>query len=269
VAGVPETLLLTGAAGRVATLLRPLLRRPGRLLRLLDPAPPPDLDPAAEQYVAASVTDPAGMAAACAGVDLLVHLGGIAGERPWSQLLEVNIHGSQVTLEAAHAAGVRRVLLGSSNHAAGMTRAARAGYPPVLPFRPDGLYGVSKVAMEALGSAYADRYGMTVVSARMGSVEPRPRSRRSLSTWLSPADLGRLVEAVLVLDAPGHHIVNATSNNTRRWTSLTAGHAIGYHPLDDAEAYAGRDAGPPAPPDPDVRLGGDSALTTRPLGTPT
>ncbi|MEU4558368.1 NAD(P)-dependent oxidoreductase [Actinoplanes sp. NPDC023936] len=267
---MPETLLVTGAAGRVGTLIRPLLRRPGRRLRLLDPAPPPALDDGSEEHLALSVTDPRAMAAACAGVDLVVHLGGHSKERPWPEILEANVHGTQVVLDAAHAAGVRRVLLASSAHAVGMTPATEAGGADELPPRPDTFYGAGKVAAEALGSLYADRYAMTVVSARIGTVEAEPRGVRSLSTWLSPADMVRLIEATLRLDRTGHHVVNAISRNTRRWMSLTAGEKIGYHPADDAEAWADRypDAGPPtAPPDPNELLGGAWAVSTDPLGT--
>jgi uronate dehydrogenase len=268
-AHVPERLLVTGAAGEVAVLLRPLLRRPGRCLRLLDPVTPANLDPDTEQHLAGSVTDPDAMAAACADVDLVVHLGGISKERPWRDVLEANIHGTQVTLEAARLAGVRRVLLASSAHAVGMVPTARAADVDELTPRPDTYYGVSKVAAEALGSAYADRYAMTVVSARIGTVQPVPDSARCLSTWLSPADLARLVEATRLVTAPGHHVVNAISRNTRRWMSLAAGARIGYHPADDAEAWAAAlpAAGPPAPPDPDDRIGGPWAVADHPLGT--
>jgi energy-converting hydrogenase Eha subunit A len=267
-AHVPERLLITGAAGAVAGLVRPLLRRPGRRLRLLDPTTPPDIDPAAERHLTGSVTDPDLMAVACADVDLVVHLGGINHERPWRDVLETNIHGTQVTLDAARRAGVRRVMLASSAHAVGMVPAAQAADANALNPRPDTYYGVSKVAMEALGSVYSDRYAMMIVSARIGTVKPAPDTIRCLSTWLSPADLARLVEVVGALTTPGHHVVNAISRNTRRWMSLAAGAAIGYHPADDAEAWAAAfpDAGPPAPPEPGERLGGPWATTDQPLG---
>jgi uronate dehydrogenase len=265
---VSEHLLVTGAAGAVGSLLRPLLRRPGRRLTLLDLATPPDLDPATERHAAASVTDPRAMDAAMDGVDLVVHLGGIAKERPWRQVLETNIHGTQVVLDAAQRAGVPRALLASSVHVVGMVPATAAGGR--LDPRPDTFYAVSKVAVEALGSLYADRYGMTVVSARIGTVHRVPGDVRCLSTWLSPADLARLVEAVLVLPGPGHHVINAVSRNTRGWLGLDAGAAIGYHPLDDAEDWAGDfpEAGPPGPPSAGDLLGGFWADPDLAPGTP-
>ncbi len=39
----PSTIVITGAAGRIGSMLRPRLARPGRRLRLLDVVPVPAL----------------------------------------------------------------------------------------------------------------------------------------------------------------------------------------------------------------------------------
>jgi nucleoside-diphosphate-sugar epimerase len=143
-------IVMTGAAGLVGTLTRPLLRQPGRVLRLIDIAPIDDVAEG-EEFVQASITDLDAMIAAFAGADLVVHLGGHSAERPWEQILETNIHGGYVVLEAAYRAGVRRILLGSSLHATGYVAARDAAAAPVLQPRPDTYYGVGKVALEALG----------------------------------------------------------------------------------------------------------------------
>ena len=69
------TILITGAAGQIGSILRPRLARPGRILRLLDTAPldpaPPGTGPG-EERVTASVTDLDAMTAACAGVDAVI-----------------------------------------------------------------------------------------------------------------------------------------------------------------------------------------------------
>ncbi len=64
-----STILITGAAGRIATMLRPRLARPGRVLRLLDIAPLATPAGPGEESVTALVTDMAAMTAACAGAD--------------------------------------------------------------------------------------------------------------------------------------------------------------------------------------------------------
>ena len=99
-------------------------------------------------------------------------------------------------------------------------------------------YGVAKVTMEAIGSLYADRYGMDVVCLRIGSAFPEPMSLRHLSTWLSPADTVSLVDAALTAPSPGFAVVWGVSANTRNWWDLSAARALGYEPADDAEVYA-------------------------------
>ena len=49
----------------------------------------------------------------------MVHLAGIPTEAPWADILDVNVTGSQTVLHAAAEAGVRTVVVASSNHAAG------------------------------------------------------------------------------------------------------------------------------------------------------
>ncbi|NUT70982.1 NAD(P)-dependent oxidoreductase [Pseudarthrobacter sp. C4D7] len=237
-ASKPVTVAVTGGAGMMATLLRPYLAEAGYAVRLLDLVAPGRLDTSEAVYVG-SVTDSEFMDHALAGADAVIHLGGLHREKTWAELVSTNITGTQVTLEAARRNGVGRVLLASSTHAVGFHPTHAASSARVLAPRPDTYYGVSKAAMEALGSLYADKYGMKVVSARIGTGGERPENSRTLGSWLSPADSFRLVQATLSdAGAPGHHVVWAVSANTRGWANLEAGRAIGFEPQDDAEAYA-------------------------------
>jgi uronate dehydrogenase len=232
------TIALTGGAGMMATLLRPYLAEAGYAVRLVDLAAAPDPRPNESVHVG-SVTDPDFMASALQGATAVIHLGGLHREKTWAELVSTNITGTQVTLEAARQNGVERVLLASSTHAVGFHPTETAAQDSVLIPRPDTYYGVSKAAVEALGSLYADKYGMKVVSARIGTGGERPGNLRTLGSWLSPADSFRLVEATLNnLGAPGHHVVWAVSANTRGWANLDAGKRIGFEPQDDAEAFA-------------------------------
>jgi len=250
-------ILMTGASGSMGQMLRHRLGH--HELRLTSRR-------AADGVEALDVTDAAALERACRGVDAVVHLGGLSSEGPLADLFAVNVRGTEQVLRAAHHNGVPRVVLASSNHAVGLYERGDAGpdgLPDDLPPRPDTFYGVGKVAMEALGRLYHDRYGTHVICLRIGACKDRPTDSRDLSVWLSPDDAARLVEASLT--ATGWRLVWGVSANTRRWWSATGGQAIGYTPRDDAEAWA-RTVGEPDLTAPEHRLVG-GPLATRPLGT--
>jgi uronate dehydrogenase len=148
------------------------------------------------------------------------------------------------------------VVLASSNRLTGCYPTAET-VSPDLPPRPDGLYGVSKVAVEALGRFYADKFGLRVVCLRIGSLEYEPGEARHLATWLSPRDCAGLVLAALTAPETGFAVHYAVSANSRRFWTLPDG--IGYAPRDDAERYAGRFPGADAFFAGDGPQGGDYA----------
>ena len=266
------TIVVTGAAGLIGTMLRKRLARPGRVLRLVDIAPlPPGFGSGSgsgsgEEAIQASVTDLAAMTAACAGAQAVIHLGGVPGEAPWEQIAEVNINGTYTVFEAARRARVGRVICASSNHAVGF--APRSSFPvPDYAFpAPDTYYGVSKVAGEALAALYHSRYGLDAICLRILTCDDRPRNARALSTWLSPDDAGRLFEACLTAPSPGFRVAFGVSANTRGdYVSLAEARSLGYEPQDDAEAYAAEIIAASGEPDPEhdpllAHLGGPFCL---------
>jgi uronate dehydrogenase len=226
--------LMTGARGRIGTVLRPGLRDGLQELRLSDLAAPGKMT-APETFAPAELTDFEAVRRAVDGIDAVLHLGAVPDEAPFEAIAGPNLTGVYNVYEACRRAGVPRVVFASSNHASGMYPVGAALDGSQRP-RPDGIYGASKVFGEALGSMYADRFGLEVVCLRIGSFQPRPRERRELSTWISHEDCLRLVRAALTADGVGFEIVYGASANTRRWWPLE--NAIGYAPLDDAEVYA-------------------------------
>jgi uronate dehydrogenase len=231
--------LVTGAAGRIGTALRGGLPERGWAVRCLDVVPIVDTRPG-EEHVVADAADLAAMVDAAEGASAVVHLAGHSGESTWPVISRSHIESTYCTLEAARRAGIDRVVLASSNHATGFTPRPESGLlrEADAPPRPDTYYGAAKVAMEALGSLYADRYGMDVVCLRIGTAAPEPTALRHLSTWLSPADSVALIDAALTAPSPGFAVVWGVSANTRTWWDLTAARALGYEPQDDAEVYA-------------------------------
>ncbi|GHA15327.1 NAD-dependent epimerase/dehydratase family protein [Streptomyces echinoruber] len=233
----PRTVLLTGAAGGLGTLMRGLLPEYGYTLRLLD-VRPVEGEPDA---ITADLADLDALREAVRGVDAIIHLAGISLEAPFEKILKANIEGTYHLYEAAREKGVRRIVFASSNHAVGCTPRPRDGDPliPVdTPRRPDTFYGLSKSFGEDLAQLYWDKHGIETVSVRIGSCFPEPTSVRMLSLWLSPADGARLFHAALTAPDVGHTVVYGSSANTRLWWDLSTARALGYEPRDDSEPYA-------------------------------
>ena len=238
----PRTVLLTGAAGGLGTLMRNLLPAFGYELRLLD-VRPIEGDPDA---VTADLADKKALREAVRGVDAIIHLAGISLEAPFEKILSANIEGTYNLYEAAREEGVGRVVFASSNHAVGFTPRPEGDAPldsnvliPIdTPRRPDTFYGLSKSFGEDLAQLYWDKHGLETVSVRIGSCFPEPTSVRMLSIWMSPADGARLLHAALTAENVGHTVVYGSSANTRLWWDLSTARALGYEPQDDSEPYA-------------------------------
>ncbi|MGW1257487.1 NAD-dependent epimerase/dehydratase family protein [Streptomyces sp. NPDC002513] len=255
----PRTVLLTGAAGGLGTLMRDLLPRYGYELRLLD------LRPIAEEpdAITADLADREALREAVRGVDAIIHFAGISLESTFEKILKANIEGTYHLYEAAREEGVRRIVFASSNHAVGYTPRPRGDDPliPVgTPRRPDTFYGLSKSFGEDLAQFYWDKHGLETVSVRIGSCFPEPTSVRMLSVWMSPEDGARLFHAALTAENVGHTVVYGSSANTRLWWDLTTARALGYVPQDDSEPYAAKLIAEQGELDPDnpahARLGG-------------
>ena len=235
----PRTLLLTGAAGGLGTLMRGLLPDHGYRLRLLDARPIED----APEAITADLADRDALREAVRGTDAILHLAGISVESSFDKILRANIEGTYNLYEAARAEGVRRIVFASSNHAIGFTPHPTGDGPltPVAtPHRPDTFYGLSKCFGEDLASLYWDKHGIETVSVRIGSCFPEPTTVRMLSLWMSPADGARLFHAALTAENVGHTVVYGSSANTRLWWDLSSARALGYEPQVDSEVYAGK-----------------------------
>jgi uronate dehydrogenase len=255
-----KTILMTGAAGRIGTFLRPELAGKYRL-RLSDIKPVRDLRPG-ETFVRADVSKLSDMLRVTKGVDAVVHFGGQSGEHDWDHILSANIIGFYNALEAARRNGVTRFLVATSNHAVGFYRCDQTIDHRVYP-KPDSRYGVSKVFNEALASLYADRYGMQMFCMRIGNVNHEPIDRRRLAIWISGRDMAQLVTIGIEKPDLRFEIVYGISDNQRSWFDNANAYRLGYKPQDQSEPYAGeilkRD-GPPGTSPADIYQGGGHCM---------
>jgi uronate dehydrogenase len=230
-----KRLVITGAAGRIGSVLRRGLQDFADELRLVDVREIAAEDDR-EQTLAADLADFDAALAALNGSDAVIHLAGIPAEDSFERLLSANLVATYNVFEAARRQGVRRVVFASSNHATGMYPVGmRIG--PDDPVRPDTIYGVSKVFGESLGRMYVDKHGLEVVCLRIGSFRERPREWRELWTWLSHRDAVALFRAALQARDLGYAIAYGVSGNTRGWWDDASARALGYEPQDDAERF--------------------------------
>src|SRR6185437_8025794 len=230
-----DIVLITGAAGAVGTALRNGLRDNWRHLRLTDIKPIRDPSPN-EEPIIADVSNRGALEQMMKGVCAVVHLAGMSGNYDLEALFRVNARGLFDVFETARLEGVERIVFASSNHAFGCYPITES-VSPVLPPRPDSLYGVFKVWGETMLRNYYDRHGIRSVSLRIGTYRTLPIDQRSLATWLSPGDVAQLVDLSLRHPDPGCLVVNGYSNNTRLKTHDPNWAFLGYQPQDNAEDH--------------------------------
>ncbi len=249
-----KRVLITGAAGLVGGILRRGLADDYELSTL-------DARRRRSGVGKGDMTKLRSVLKAFAGQDVVVDLA--ADPRTtasWEAVHGNNLVATYNAFEASRRSGVRRLIFASSNHVTGLyerdhpysaiVAGAYEGLDPegipkldaaTTAIRPDGLYGASKVYGEALGRMYVDRFGLSVVCLRIGTVNEvdRPRNARHFATLLTHADLVRLVRAAI--EAPESvrfAVVYGVSRNTWTfWDLDEARETIGYAPEDDAEAW--------------------------------
>jgi nucleoside-diphosphate-sugar epimerase len=105
------------------------------------------------------------------GVDVVFHLAAQPGVRAsWSDFdsyVRDNLTATQRVLDAVKVSRGARLVFASSSSVYGQTSGTVTERSPTHPFSP---YGVTKLAAEALCTAYAQNYGLRTVSLRLFTV---------------------------------------------------------------------------------------------------
>ena len=273
--------LITGATGHVASRLLPGLREYD--LTLTDVrATGRDGASIGEVRVADLLTaDDATLRPLFAGQDSVVHLAFNRDPQPGPERSNLpaaggsgngyaaeraNIDLAYRVFALAQDAGVRRVVVASSNHAADWYEPLiHAGtldsVRPDMPAKSDNWYGWAKACYEHLGFVFAaGGVGPPVENVHLRIGAPREIDaarfgpehtggyRRDLGAYLSARDLQQLVvksiEAESIADAHGvpWQVFYGISNNTRAfWSLANARRVIGYAPQDDSEILFAED----------------------------
>jgi nucleoside-diphosphate-sugar epimerase len=121
------------------------------------------------------VTDFAAVRSACAGKDAIVHIAAMPNiwSGPGERIMTVNVTGTWNVLQAAEDAGVRRVILCSSDSVVGFTVMSGGMLPPhyapvdqAHPLRATDPYALSKVLGERIGHSFVERGKLQVAALR-------------------------------------------------------------------------------------------------------
>jgi nucleoside-diphosphate-sugar epimerase len=248
------SIVITGSAGLLGTIVGRALSRSHEVLGI------DRRRTSAMPSIVADTTSPGVLEEAFRDRHVVIDLAAQASvATAWPDVVMNNICSTVNVLEAARKAGVSRVVLASSNHITGMYEleppyaAIAAGnyegldprtipqITPADPIRPDGPYATGKAFAEAAARYYSDKFDLSVVCLRIGTVtkENRPTKSRHFATLLTHRDLVHLVECCI--QAPQEvrfaTFYGVSSNRWRFWEIETARVIVGYQPRDDAEQW--------------------------------
>lgn len=207
--------VVTGGSGRLGRHVVERLKGRHRLT-VIDTRPPADGEVA---YLDVSILDLDGLRAAFAGVDAVVHLAAVPNPRTSSPQLcfSTNTVGTWSVLQAAEDAGVRRVVVASSDAATGLHYNPRDWAPLYLPvdethpLRPSEVYSLTKEITESIARAFAVRGRLEVLAIRPGHIVFEPEypelaargadvENYHLWGYVAPQDVAQGFELALALE---------------------------------------------------------------------
>jgi len=137
-------------------------------------------------FVQVDITDLGKMREACTGMDAIIHLAAdpTGHAEKGKEIMQVNVVGTYVVLDAARLAGVKRVFCASSINAFGTFFWRLSGKPSpydILPLTeefapvPEDPYSLSKRCNEETCAAFHRAYGLTTAAFRFAGVSSAER----------------------------------------------------------------------------------------------
>lgn len=210
-----ENVAVTGGTGLLGSHV--MRRLHGRAaLTAIDIKPPHESDRNLGTFIDASITDYDAMRSAFTGKDAVVHLAAIPNPREATAgvTFNTNVQGAWTVLQAAEDAGVRRVVVASSDSVFGFSFNPPDWPPQFLPvdethpIRPTEFYSLSKKVTEAIAESYAARKKLEVLAIRPSHIV-FPRGYPEIGkrgadvqnyhfwSWVAPEDVAQAFDLVL------------------------------------------------------------------------
>jgi nucleoside-diphosphate-sugar epimerase len=234
---VSRRVLLTGAAGRVASAFREYTGE-RYWLRLADRATEKlaDARDQGQEVFELDVADLEACQRACQDIDTVIHLAANPSEKAtfYGSLLDNNIKGVYNIFRAAKDQGCQRVIFASSIHAVEAYPQDTQIHPSML-VRPTDMYGVSKCFGEAMASYFAYTEGLSSIAIRIGAFDNNHLPKERLNVYISRRDLSHLLVQCIETPNIQFALVHGVSNNRfKRLDLMETKKLLNYEPQDDA-----------------------------------
>jgi nucleoside-diphosphate-sugar epimerase len=241
-------IVVTGASGLIGRHLAAELDAYGHAVLCVDRDP---ADSSPGRFVKADLTDIEQVEGALRGADAVVHLARIpfpytasgydAITQTWrkpdhtsdADRFNLNLAMTYNTLAAASAAGVRKMVMGSSFAVYGLYYPSRPLMPEYVPIdeshprKPDDPYGLTKLLGEQLADAWAKKGTIQIASLRFPGVSretlesiperesnPMARGIGGLWTYVDARDAATACRLALEADFAGHEAFNICAPKT-------------------------------------------------------
>lgn len=220
--------LVTGSAGRIGRAAVQELQSRGHAVRGFDLVP----TPGCANCIVGTLTDSDTVNRAMQGVTTLIHLAATPDDDDFvTKLMPNNLLGVFNVMEAARAAGVKRLVLASSGQVVWWQRIH--GPTPIgldVQPTPRGWYACTKLFIEGAGRSFSEAHGLSVIVVRLGWCPRDVGQVRELladvpqqNVYLSPGDAGRFFACTVEADPE------------LRWAVLYATSKPAHQPVYDLE----------------------------------
>ncbi len=196
-------------------------------------------------------------------IDTVIDLAGISNlNADWNQIYHNNIPVTYNSFEVAKQNNVKRIIYASSNHVTGLYE-LETPYSDIITgnyhkvdssklnhinstskIKPDSPYGIGKSFGESAAKYYSEKYGISVICLRIGTVNKfnKPMDIRQFATLLTHRDLIQLISKSI--DAKSdikYEVFYGVSNNKWRiWDLAEPAAKISYKPTESSEVYRDR-----------------------------
>lgn len=179
-----NAVVVTGAHGRVGRVLVESLRAAGRAVIPIDVRRPSG----ALETLQLDLNDPVLLRDAFAGASVVVHL---AAHMSWdpresSEVVKTNVMSAYNVLESAAAAGVRRVVMGSTGEVYPENAPVYLPVDEAHPCRPTTAYGLSKYLSEQIVDFFSRTSRLEVVTLRFSHTQNASELADETSTMSGP-----------------------------------------------------------------------------------